>query len=386
MLNIGVDARTWFFRSGLGRYCRNALSSVIAMRGGIRFVIWLSEKKSVGDFPDFGADIDVRVSRAAFGDLDAELTTFREEINHSSVDVFFSPFSPVPAGITMQSVLTVHDLVAFKHPGLHVESTVRYLKSALPRSLQVAASIVAISRHTASDIESFFPGSKQRTVVIPPGVDQRLFNRGQLNSDSSVLFAHGLQAHSYILYVGNLEARKNLLRAVEAYEMSLLFSKVQFVLAGTPRWGVDDLLQKLQDARLSDRVRVLQYVSDEELPALFRGAFFFVYPSLYEGFGLPVLEAMACGTPVLTSNRSSLPEIASEAAILVDPESVEEIRAGMDRLATDELLRKQLAERGEARSHAYRWEVTGEKILQLLKAHGRARTASIVARVRRSEL
>jgi alpha-1,3-rhamnosyl/mannosyltransferase len=381
MLNIGVDARTWFFRSGLGRYCRNALSSIIAGRDGARFVIWLSREKTVADFPDFGANVDVRISHAGFGDLDAELTTFREEINHSSVDIFFSPFSPVPAGIRMPSVLTVHDLVAFKHPELLVDSTVQYLKSALPRSLLAAASIVAISKHTASDIESFFPGSMHRTIVIPLGVEDRLFNRSRHPSDGSVLQTRGLQEHGYILYVGNLEARKNLLCAVEAYESSSLFGRIQFVLAGAPRWGVADLLLKVRQARLSNRVRLLHYVPDEELPALYRGALFFVYPSLYEGFGLPVLEAMASGTPVLTSNRSSLPEIAGEAALLVDPESVEGIRAGMDRLAADALLRNQLAERGVARSHAYRWQVTGEKILQLLKNHGRERVASTAASV-----
>jgi glycosyltransferase involved in cell wall biosynthesis len=132
---------------------------------------------------------------------------------------------------------------------------------------------------------------------------------------------------------------------------------------------------------LNNQIRLLHYVPDEELPALYRGALFFIYPSLYEGFGLPVLEAMACGAPVLTSNRSSLPEVAGEAGLLVDPESVEEIRAGMERLSTDALLRKRLSECGLARSHAYRWQVAGEKTLQLLKNHGHERLASTAASV-----
>ena len=376
-----MDARTWFFRSGLGRYCRNALSSIVAGRDDARFVIWLSKEKTVADFPDFGANVDVRISQAAFGDLDAELATFREEIDHSPVDVFFSPFSPVPACIRMPFVLTVHDLVAFQHPGLLVDSTVQYLKSALPQSLLAAASIVAISSHTASDIESFFPGSVPRTVVIPPGVEERLFNRIRNSSDGSVLQSRGLRENGYILYVGNLEARKNLLRAVEAYERSSLFGRIKFVLAGTPRWGVEDLLLKVRHARLSNQIRLLHYVPDEELPALYRGALFFVYPSLYEGFGLPVLEAMACGAPVLTSNCSSLPEIVGDEGILIDPENVEEIRAGMERLSTDALLRKRFSELGLARSHAYRWQVTGENILQVLENHERERVAFTPASV-----
>jgi glycosyltransferase involved in cell wall biosynthesis len=379
MLTIGFDARTWFFRSGLGRYTRNTLSSIIAGRDDTRFVIWLSKEKTIADFPDFGANVDVRISQSDFGDLDAELTTFRKEIDHSSVDVFFSPFSPVPASIRIPYVLTVHDLVAFQHPEWLVDSTVKYLKSALPQSLSAAASIVAISTHTASDIELFFPGSMPRTAVIPLGVEDRLFNRIRRPSDGSVLQSHGLHENSYILYVGNLEARKNLLRAVEAYEKSSLFGRVQFILAGTTRWGVEDLLLKVQRTRLSNQIRLLHYVPDEELPALYRGAFFFIYPSLYEGFGLPVLEAMASGAPVLTSNRSSLPEIAGEAGLLVDPMSVEEIRAGMERLSMDASLRKRLSERGLARSQAYRWQVTGENILQLLKKHGRERLAFTAA-------
>jgi glycosyltransferase involved in cell wall biosynthesis len=190
----------------------------------------------------------------------------------------------------------------------------------------------------------------------------------------------------YLLYVGTLHPRKNLVRLVQAFALLLdsLSSKsaypisniqypvdnLQLVLAGQKGWLYDEILSQVRRLDLTGRVVLTGYVPEADLPALLSGALAFVFPSLYEGFGFPVLEAMACGTPVICSDVSSLPEVAGDAALLMDPEDVEALAAAIQRLVSDEELRRDLVARGYRQVQRFSWRHCAEEVLQVLEAVG----------------
>jgi glycosyltransferase involved in cell wall biosynthesis len=181
---------------------------------------------------------------------------------------------------------------------------------------------------------------------------------------------YGIQS-PYLLYVGTIQPRKNLLRLIDgwaAYVTSTPATPVTLVIAGKRGWLTEEIERRAVERGIAHRVRFTGYVDDDHLPALLSGAVAFLLPSLYEGFGLPVLEAQACGTPVLTSTTSSLPEVAGDAAILVDPTDTGAIRHGIARLIEDNDLREQLRARGLARVAGWTWERTAQQTLATLEA------------------
>jgi len=362
-LTIGIDARTWFFRSGLGRYCREVAGSLATLAPATRFILWISNEKRVEDLPGRPENVEVRVSGAPFGDCGAERTVFRDELRGAGLDVFFSPYSPAPVGTGVPALQAVHDLTALKFPGWHLRETAAYLRQSLLPSLEEAAWVAASSRRTAEDLACEVPGIERRTTVVPLGVEDRFFAASAAAPPPDGIAP---EDEPYILYVGTIEPRKNLPRLLEAYAASSLNGHIPLVLAGVPRWGSEPVLARAAEPDLAGSVRLLRYVDDRDLPHLYRRALLFVYVSLYEGFGLPVLEAMAAGAPVLTSSTSSLPEVAGDAALLVDPEDTSAIRSGLERLFADSGLRAELSRRGVARARRFPWTATAAAIMRLL--------------------
>jgi glycosyltransferase involved in cell wall biosynthesis len=177
----------------------------------------------------------------------------------------------------------------------------------------------------------------------------------------------------YILFVGTLEPRKNvqtLLQAFAHMRAEPPRPDVSLVIAGGNGWGKENYLASVDALKLRDHVRFTGFVADDHLPDLYRGALLFVYPSLYEGFGLPVLEAMACGTPVITSDRTSLPEVAGDAALLVDPTRPEALAAAMSSVLSDSALHQALRAKGLARARAFTWDAVAQQTLALYRAVG----------------
>jgi glycosyltransferase involved in cell wall biosynthesis len=189
---------------------------------------------------------------------------------------------------------------------------------------------------------------------------------------ASVKTRYGIAANGgYLLYLGTLQPRKNLKRLVDAFaRLQPPTDSLQLVMAGKKGWLYADLFARVESLGLSQRIIFPGYIPDEDKAALISGATGVVYPSLYEGFGLPVLEAMACGTPVLTSNVSSLPEVAGNAALLVDPLDTEAIAMGMSRLIADVDLRRSLVERGYGQVFKFSWARAAQQVLEVLESVG----------------
>jgi glycosyltransferase involved in cell wall biosynthesis len=247
---------------------------------------------------------------------------------------------------------TIHDMTCRLMPELHTPSHRKADESFTKHVLQRAERLIAVSENTKADAVRLAGLNPERIEVIHSGVPEVYFGAQARPS-----------AQPYILFVGTIEPRKNIDTLLDAWSSFRFRGDFDLVIAGASGWASEKTL-----ARLASRpaaVRYLGYVPEDELPGLMAGASAFIYPSLYEGFGFPVAQAMAAGVPVITSNTSCLPEVAGEGALLVDPRSASEIQAAMEKLLVSPELRQQLGTAGQARAKRdYRWETCARKSLE----------------------
>lgn len=249
---------------------------------------------------------------------------------------------------------TLHDLTCWLLPQMHQSANVIGAHRFADRVLRGAAGVIAVSENTRKDAMHLLGLPPERIEVIYPGVAEAFFEVTP-ESIEAARTRYKL-TRPYVLFVGTIEPRKNLVRLLEAWEglRRSIREEHELVVAGPPGWGDRTVLDRLRAGASGQRY--LGYVPERDLPALTAGATLFVYPSLYEGFGLPVVQALAAGVPVITSGVSALPEVTGDAAVLVDPYSVAELRAAMERLLCSGSLRAELALKGSARAAQFRWE------------------------------
>jgi glycosyltransferase involved in cell wall biosynthesis len=265
-------------------------------------------------------------------------------------------------------MVLIHDIAFRLFPDSLTPRHRNFLELNVPRWMKRATVVVTPSGSAKSDIAEHFQVNPKRIAVIPNGVDLDNFSPRPQDEIAAVRSKYLLPA-DYILFVGNLEPRKNLDRLIRAYT-SLpheLHEKYALVLIGGSGWlnhELDDQIEQAQQAG-ARIVRPSGYVSDEDLPAVFTGARMLAWPTLHEGFGMPILEAMATGTPVLTARNSSLPEVAGEAALYVDAENEQQITDGLARLLTDEPLRKKLIAAGHPQAAKFTWAIAARKLAAL---------------------
>jgi glycosyltransferase involved in cell wall biosynthesis len=274
-----------------------------------------------------------------------------------------------PKGKT-RYVLTVHDLIPLLFPAGVKKHHAYYFRLAMGRLLKLADAVIVDSAYTRDRIRERFDVSAEKVSVVYPGVDTARFKPVP---DTSMM--RGIRAryaigdNPYLLFVGNVEPRKNLSAIISAYAEMLnsrdLHPRPRLVIAGSDSGLCNDVFALPGRLGISHDVRFIGPVSDEELPLLYAGASLFLFPSLHEGFGLPVLEAMASGTPVITSNVTSLPEIAGHAAIVIDPSSTRDLSDAMARVLKDEVLAESLRKRGLERARHFSWAETARRTLQV---------------------
>ncbi len=287
-----------------------------------------------------------------------------------NVDVLCVTYSG-PLIVNRPMVAVVHDVSFKRHPEWFSPRDRVVLTLGVAVTARRASAVVTLSEFSKREIAATCGVWADRIRVTSLAAGPEFVPHG--DDDNAVLARYGLR-RPYLLAVGNLQPRKNLLRLIEAFNR--LRGREDFrhnlVLVGNAQWGAA-VASEIDRLALADRVKATGYVSSRDLPAIYRGADLFVYPSLYEGFGLPVLEAMACGTPVLASNGSAIPEVAGSAARLVDVESVPALADGIAELCSQPELRAQLRELGLARSRMFTWERTASQTLDVFHAVGSAR-------------
>ena len=270
-------------------------------------------------------------------------------------DLLFVPAHVLPVLHPRRSVVTVHDLGYLYFPEAHPPKQRWYLDHSTRWHTRTAAYLIADSAATKRDLIDRYRARPDRISVAYPGLDPALRRIEAAHEIERVKVKYRIDGE-YVLYVGTLQPRKNLSRLIEAFAACHL--PLILVIAGKPGWYYDQLIKEA-----GSRARFVGYVDDADKAALLSGAKAFAFPSLYEGFGFPVLEAMACGTPVLCSNTSSLPEVAGEAALQIDPLQVAELARGLARITTDEDLRGTLIARGYAQAKKFTWQACADVVL-----------------------
>jgi glycosyltransferase involved in cell wall biosynthesis len=269
------------------------------------------------------------------------------------------------------SVVTIHDLGYLTFPEAHTARRRLELHLTTRWSLRAARHVIAISRATRDDLVRHYGAEPARISVIHHGLSPAFRPAEDDAAAAATRARHGLGG-PYFLYVGTIQPRKNLVRLIEAFarampHLTLAGAAPLLALAGRQGWLSAAITRRAHELGVADHVRFLGYVPDHDLPALLAGSLAFVFPSLYEGFGMPVLEAMACGAPVLTSTSSALPEVAGDAALLVDPADTDAIAAGLARLASEPDLRLTLRARGLARAAEFSWDRCARATLEVLR-------------------
>jgi glycosyltransferase involved in cell wall biosynthesis len=372
-VKIGIDCQFCGISTGIGQYTSYlvaGLSKCVSAEARLTLVVGRNRPYAVSS----GTVRVTRVpptNRLVWANLYAPwiMRSERFDLYHALDNLSLPLFWP--KGKT-RYVLTVHDLIPLLFPQSVKKRHEYYFRLAIRRLLKLADAIIVDSAYTRDRIAERFNMFADKVSVVYPGVDTLRFRP---LADKSI--THGIRArygigdNPYLLYVGNIEPRKNLSVVISAYAEMLksreLKSKPRLVIAGADSGLCNDVFALPASLGLSRSVSFIGPVSDEELPLLYAGASVFLFPSLHEGFGLPVLEAMACGTPVVTSNVTSLPEIAGDAAVVIDPANTRELSDAMMRVLTHESLAEELREKGLDRASRFTWEETARQTLQVYK-------------------
>jgi len=363
---VGIDAsRAVADRpTGTETYSRRLIQGFLSGDSGHRFRLYFRGPPPDGLFR--GSELRV----LPFPRLWTHLRLSWEMARHPP-QVLFVPAHVIPLIHPCPTLVTVHDLGYLLYPEAHPLRQRVYLDLSTRWNAHTATHLLADSDATRTDLVGHYGVPADKTTVAYPGIDESLQPVGETAAIRAAKARYGITG-DYLLYLGTLQPRKNLVRLVEAFAGFAAKgppSPVRLVLAGKRGWLDDDLVKVVERERLGDRVLFPGYIADEDKAALLSGALAFVFPSLYEGFGLPVLEAQACGCPVITSITSSLPEVAGDGALLVDPEDTVAIAAAIGRLATDPELCQRLVELGFANARRFSWQSCVETVLGVLDQH-----------------
>jgi glycosyltransferase involved in cell wall biosynthesis len=284
------------------------------------------------------------------------------------IDLLHSTAFTMPLVSHLKVIVTIHDLSFFVFPQHHTEANYQFVTRNVHQAARRADYIIADSESTKKDIMRFLHVPEERIEVIYLAAAEALGEKRSPDSITQIKSKYGIKK-PYLLMVGSMEPRKNMTSALIAFKALKETKKIdfQFVIAGGKGWKNEAFYHLLKKLSIDEHLVLTGYVPEEDLPALYQGAEVFVYPSLYEGFGLPVLEAMSSGTPVITSNVSSLPEVAGDAALLVNPMEIFDLYKAMEALATRPELRDEFRSKGLERSEIFTWEKTARKTLEIYR-------------------
>lgn len=363
-VRIGINIRSTANRGGIGRYTRRLMHALSAVDSENDYHLFLPGRYSY-DSQGLGPNFNVISVPGPLNRAIWENWNLHRAINRSKPDVFFCPDYTLPIGLSVPGVITVHDLTFMRHPG-GLSRRARILYGRLfPPAARKAKLILADSEHTRNDIIELGLKDARYVRTVHLGVDEAFFGEIDDKTLDDSLSRYGI-GRGYLLFVGAIEERKNLRKLIAAYKLlkEQGANPPQLILAGPKLDRADEILG---EATGVTGVRHLGYVDDAHLPALYRGAAGFIYPSLYEGFGLPPLEAMAAGTPVAVSRLTSLPEVVGDCGIYIDhPESVESIADGIKRLMDLGSGRDEAVNAGRERARGFTWQRCAQRTHQAL--------------------
>lgn len=374
-MRIGIDARlVYYSQAGISQYTLRLIQGLAESSGTPsnrenEFFILQSrkDKRIIVDQPNFK-----RVPLWTPSHHRLEQFTLRFEISGLNLDVLHSPDFIPPFRRNCKSIITIHDLAFLLYPHFLTQESARYYGQ-IDEAVKQTDHIIAVSESTKRDTIRLLGAPEHKVTVIYESANpiyRPVHDRELLAQTKSKYHIAG----DFILFVSTIEPRKNLSTLLRAYRQLLdsYGAEAKLVVVGRRGWLSEDVFTLVDELKLTDDVLFLGRVPIEDLLYLYNAAQLLVQPSFYEGFGLPPLEAMACGTPVVISNVSSLPEVVGDAGLLVDPENASEITVAISRILNDEALRAELTAKGLKRAQCFSWEKTARQTLELYQRVGQS--------------
>jgi glycosyltransferase involved in cell wall biosynthesis len=383
-VKVAIDIRR-MTEFGVGTYIRNVVRTLARLdRESDYFLIGSPAKVAeCGALPpNFHSAELVEPDDTLKGSLE-----FRAIVKRFGCDLVHIPhLFWVPRGLSCPYILTVHDLLEHMYGSRNASSMRRSLHFYLTRRvLRKAARVIAVSQFTKSEIEKLLGIPDGRIEVVYNAIDERFLHGHASESDRDLIAQRYLVNYPFILYAGAIRPHKNVVRIIEAFsalkselQKEQKFLDLKLIIIGDDLSSHPRLRRTVVRSGVQNDVRFMGFVPIEVLRIFYDVAKIFVFPSLYEGFGLPPLEAMAHGTPVVTSNTSSLPEVAGNAALLVNPENVFEIRRGLQRVLLDPVLREQMKQRGYDQAQRFSWTISVSRILEIYREVAGAKVSRVV--------
>ena len=362
-MRIGIDARiVYYARGGISNYTRRLIEALSTLDGDTDYCILRSRKAGRSSLPgeNFRA-----VSCWTPSHHQMERWALGVEISRLGLDVLHSPDFIPPAFGYRRSVITIHDLNFLYYPQFLTAESRRYYNDQIEWAVRRADHIVADSRATKQDLISMLGVPQEKITVVYLAADPA-YQPLSAEDASAARSRYDLEP-GYVLCVGTLEPRKNIPGLLHAYRhlRDTASIDVPLVLVGGKGWLYDEIFRRVEELHLAHHVRFLHDVPDADLPAIYSAAGVLITPSFYEGFGLPALEAMACGTPVVVAARASLPEVVGDAGLLIDPDDAEDIARALARVLTEDALQTKMRRRGLAQAARFTWQQAARQTLDV---------------------
>lgn len=376
-MNILIDfSQIPIKKTGVGTYGVNLVQKLSALHTNSRdvFFILLQDDEGVFDTLSNNRFVFIPVKNRIFRKFVPRF--FLEQIlipwltYKHQIDVIHSLHYSFPiAAFSVKKVVTLHDMTFFLFPEYHLPLKRYYFRFWIKMAALLADHLITVSESTRNDLYSFQRHVRSKVAVIPHSCEQDASSTDNWGSVQSVMQKYSIP-QNYLLFVGTIEPRKNICRLIYAFErLAQEIPDFSLVIVGQKGWGAVDVERAFQESEVRDRIIFTGFIPEEEKSLLMQNARLFVYPSIYEGFGLPVLEALQFGIPTITSNVSSLPEVAGDAALTIDPFSADAIYNAMKTILTDELLYARLQKKAILQSRLFSWERTAEKTLRVYHSH-----------------
>ncbi len=374
-MRIGIDFTSASReRAGIGRYTRELVRSLVRLDHTNRYALFVP-RDAHAELVQFDWSSNFSIKRAPLTERLFAAIWHRARIPlpietfTGAVDVFYSPDFLLPPTRAKRALVTVHDLSYVRMPECFPAPLLNYLNRAVPRALERANLILADAASTRRDLNEAYGVPHEKIRVLYSGVDARF--RPDVSEKSKARVRELTRGKPYLLSVGTIQPRKNYAKLIEVYaklihNSQLPIDNCQLIICGSRGWMYEDVFETPKHLGIAERVMFADFFSDDDLPALYALATLFVYPSLYEGFGLPVAEAMACGTPVVTSNASSLPEVAGDAALYFDPRDADAMADAIRLALSDEHLRAELRAKGFAQAKKFSWDKAARELQECL--------------------
>ncbi|HMS25347.1 MAG TPA: glycosyltransferase family 1 protein [Acidimicrobiia bacterium] len=341
--------------TGAGYYVKEILHGLDAHEGiSLSIVTRRNDGQRFSDYAPGAKILDIaptnKAARIAF-----QAFKLGQLVDSLNADVFHGPHYQLPEKMNTPSVVTIHDMTLLTHRDVHVFAKSLFFSQVIPRSAKHAKSIITVSQHTSHDVEKLIEGHG-KIFVAPLGIDVDRFHSEVAINDEKILAGRGIQK-PYIAFLGTFEPRKSIPTLVKAFAyISDEFPELRLVLAGGKGWGANEIRAAIVESGVATRIVTPGRLENDEIAPFLRNAEAFVYPSIYEGFGMPVAEAMACGTPTITTDSSSMKEVAGEGALLIKPGDELDLSGALKLLLNNKTFHSKMSAKAIERAKAFSWD------------------------------